>query len=292
MIAPSPLSSPAPAGTVAPPRFAKGVSLETAIQCLLQAKQAGGLRTSYLKVLRCNLRQFSEGRQQTPVADLDVNLIEQWCAEHYGGNLESRKTMQYRLSALFSFCERRGWIDRNPCRMMERIRIDRKPPRIVTPEQADILVAKARSITPRRFAYLVLALYCGVRPQEIERVGWDSVHLDRGIVIIDAAASKVRRRRIIELHPKAARLLAEAKQLGATLPVGAIGRRRFLHRAMTWLDWPEWPKDCLRHSAASYMLALNRDPGKVSLWLGNSPGILMRHYVELVDAETCARFWA
>ena len=53
----------------------------------------------------------------------------------------------------------------------------------------------------------------------------------------------------------------------------------------------EWHQDLVRHTAASMMLARDRDAGKVAEQLGHSPDILLRHYRELVSAEAVARYW-
>ena len=52
-----------------------------------------------------------------------------------------------------------------------------------------------------------------------------------------------------------------------------------------------WDHDLLRHTAASMLLARDRDAGKVAEQLGHSPAILLRHYRELVSDEAAARYW-
>jgi hypothetical protein len=54
----------------------------------------------------------------------------------------------------------------------------------------------------------------------------------------------------------------------------------------------EWAHDLLRHTAASYLLALHHDAGKVASWLGNSARVLETRYKELVKPDACAAFWA
>ena len=44
----------------------------------------------------------------------------------------------------------------------------------------------------------------------------------------------------------------------------------------------KWKHNALRHSYASYRLALVQDAAKVALELGHSPTILFKHYRELV----------
>ena len=65
--------------------------------------------------------------------------------------------------------------------------------------------------------------------------------------------------------------------------------RRAIRRVRGVLGW--WQADCLRHSAASYHLALTGDAGKVATMLGNSPKILLTHYNGLASKEDAARFF-
>jgi hypothetical protein len=46
-----------------------------------------------------------------------------------------------------------------------------------------------------------------------------------------------------------------------------------------------------RHTAASYLLALHKDAGKVANMLGNSPQILLSHYHDPVTEVDCKTFW-
>jgi integrase len=264
-----------------------GVTLNEAIATMMRAKSIANLRPQYLKGLSRYLRQFAAGRECVPVSSLDVCAVEAWFAER-GERVATMASNIGRLSSLFSFCERRGWISRNPCRMLERPRFDRKPPRILTPSEAHRLLSVVRQRRPHMLPFFVLAMLAGVRPDEISRLSWESVDRDRGLVTIDAAASKVRRRRIVHLEPCALALLKR----GGRLPVSRATRKRYQAFGCAVLGLTDWPQDLLRHTAASYLLALHRDAGRVALSLGNSPGILLRHYQELVTPEACAEFWA
>jgi len=48
----------------------------------------------------------------------------------------------------------------------------------------------------------------------------------------------------------------------------------------------------LKLPAASMWLAKYQDVGKVSKWLGDSPGILLTRYYELVGPEDAVKFWS
>lgn len=274
------------------PARGAAVTIGQAIAAVLKAKALANCRPQYLTSLRQYLAQFARGREDTPIASFTIETVEQW----FAGRNEAPSSVVSnagRLAALFSFAVRRQWIPRNPIDLMEPVRIDRKPPAILTPLQAALIMDWARRRKPHQLAFFTLAMLGGIRPDELARLTWDCVRFegDSAVVTIDAAASKVRRRRLVELEPVAVKWLAMAKEAGARLPVPRITRNRFLGQARRVLDFPEWPQDCLRHTAASYLLALRRDPGKVAFTLGNSSAILLRHYMGLVSAADCAAFW-
>jgi integrase len=265
-------------------------TLRQAIDLMLSAKKFAGLRPIYLTSLRTYLGQFARGREETLLSAFSVIDLELWFSARNEA-VSTRAANVGRLSALFGFAERRGWITRNPCRQLERIRIDRKPPRILTVQQCETLISRVRKDRPHQLAFFTLSLYAGIRPEELSRIDWTAVDPERGIVTIDAAASKVRRRRLVTLEPKAATLLREARGNSATLPVRIMTRRRYLDFACRVLGLEAWPQDCMRHTAASMLMSLHRDAGRVADSLGNSPDILLNHYRELVAEGESARFW-
>jgi integrase len=233
---------------------------------------------------------FARGQEARAVSSFTTDDIERWFR---GRNeaLSARASNLGRLSALFSYAVRRGWCERNPCDGVERVSMDPRPPRILTVREAARLMVGVKRRLPVALAWFALALFGGLRPSEVDRLSWSSVDLDRGRVTVDAAASKVRRRRIVHLEPAAVAWLRLAQERGAKLGVPFMTRRRWLAQARRVMRWKAWPQDILRHSAASYWLALRRDPGRVAMDLGNSPTILQRHYCELVSAEEAKRFW-
>lgn len=272
-----------------PLRNAKDVPISEAIRCLLIAKKLCNCRPRYIDSLRQFLGLFARGREQQAIDSFDVFVIEEWLAGR-NDSLSSRIGNIGRLSALFSFCMRRGWVTRNPCHQLERIRMEPVRPQILAPAQAERLMRWVQFHKPAAMAYMALTLFAGVRPEETEKLKWDAIDHAGKLVVIDASASKVRRRRIIDLHPTALEWLDAAKVEGE-LPMGRMKRRRMLKSARAVLGFEQWPQDVLRHSAASYMMAKYRNAGQVADWLGNSPGILLRHYREIVTAEQAAAFW-
>lgn len=84
-----------------------------------------------------------------------------------------------------------------------------------------------------------------------------------------------------------------AQEHGADLGgLARTARVRGIKRFRAVLGLKYWPQDILRHTAASMMLAHRQDAGYVAKQLGNSPGILMRHYMEIVERDVAEKFWA
>jgi integrase len=267
------------------------VTLESAINELLVSKRTSNRRERYIKSLSDYLRLFARGREKLLVDRIRAKDIEEWFAGRREA-LTTRKSNLGRLSALFSLCVRRGYITSNPCDEVERPYIDGRPPAILTPMQIAKALAYTRRKEPKYLAWLVLAMLCGLRPEEASKARWKDIDLSAGTIMVDAIASKVRFRRIVHPMPMAVAWLECAKQLKSILPIGISSRRRFLRRLRARLGFTTWPQDCLRHSAATYWLAEVQDAGKVANELGTSANILLKHYRELVTREQARRVWA
>lgn len=268
--------------------LSKDVSLSKAISDCIDAKRFANLRPVYVLELERYLGKFRLHFGDRPIASMKAAEIEAWLnrPEWAAG---TRATGINRLSALFSFALRKGYVESNPIDRIERVRLEYRPPRILSPDDAEKLLAMALLFTPDMLGHVILGMFAGIRPGELGKLTYADVDLVRGIVRIDAATSKVRRRRFVELEPKALHWLK--LHVVCEGPVTPRQKRRKLRRLAAAMGWDCWPKDVLRHTCASFMMAKFRDAGLVADKLGNSPSILLRHYRQLVSAEASAEFW-
>lgn len=269
------------AGVRAQARSAPITVLEAVRQCC-QEKQQAGRRSRYVESLEGYLERFARGRESVQLASVTQGDIRQAIASP---SLASTATRLSRIGTLFAWAVRRKLINENPCDGIERVTPEAKPPRILAVDECERLLRWVDAERPRALAWFSLALLAGIRPQEADRLTWASVDLERGIVTVDAAASKVRTRRIVHLLPCAASWMRRAHQVGSEMPLPFVTRRRAVRAARDAMGWGQWPADLLRHTAASYWLAYRRDVGEVAHELGNSPGVLLRVYREIVRRE-------
>lgn len=98
-------------------------------------------------------------------------------------------------------------------------------------------------------------------------------------------------RRIVPLSETAVIWLATCRtRQGAVVSSHSTMRRA--RRAAAAAARLTWGQDILRHTYASMRLAAGHDVGRVAREMGNSPGILLTHYAELVTRAEADRFWA
>lgn len=270
------------------PRLIK--SLDEAVAECVVAKLSGGRRSRYVQGLESYLRMFASGRGAVGVHEITTADIERWFVSRGEANGTLASNLG-RLSALFSLCVRRGYCPVNPCDAVERIRIEHKAPAILSVDECERLLAVCVTRKPKLLGYVALCLFAGVRPEEAEKLDWSSVDLVNRRVVIDAAISKVRNRRVTELSGNAVAWLSLCERSGRVAP-WKMDRRKKLVRALRKAAGVQWCQDIMRHTAASHWMASKRDAAFVADQLGNSPRVLLTNYRALVTPEDNAKFAA
>jgi integrase len=267
------------------------IPIGEAISKLLIAKKAANRRERYIKELGFFLRMFARGREDWTLDKFDLETVEAWLAErNYAPS--SMASSVGKLSSLFVFAVKRGWQQCNPCDRLEKISIERKPVRILSVEESEKLLRWCEREKPQALAYLVTCLMGCVRPEEACLIDWNCIPDFCDWIRIDASVSKVRQRRIIALEPAAALWLERARELKSRLPASFWSRRYWVNEFRDVLGLEHWDQDLLRHTNASYLLALKEDATHVSHMMGNSPPTLHRHYKAICSREDAKRFWS
>lgn len=117
-----------------------------------------------------------------------------------------------------------------------------------------------------------------------------AIRLDQQRLVVDAAASKVRKRRILRLNETALRWLSrDARTAGPVVSSHATLRRA--RRALCRAFALRWPQDVLRHTYASMRLAGGTPAAFVAAEMGTSERMLGEHYREIVEESVAERFW-
>jgi integrase len=266
------------------------------VASFLRTKQGKGRSHHHTRRLEKDLESFAAS---FPVR-LDAitrEQIERW--------LDARKVgprrwnnLREAVVSLYRFARREGTISEA---VSAAERIDKRAVRVTvqtyTPEE---LRALLKVVPADWLPLIVLGAFAGLRPQEIcpdTRPGcdkppllWENILWAKRKVDVPAAVAKDRRRRLVPLCDAALAFLEPyRKRTGPVVP------RLDLHRlipAWSKASGVPWRKDGLRHSYASYRLAVTKDMASLALEMGNSPSMIFRHYLDLKHEEEGAEWFA
>jgi integrase len=284
---------------------ASPLTIKEAITRFLDRKKRAGRRPVYLKNLAYILNIFGRHFGDRLVSDVAHEEIETFVLS-LPLSLRSQAHYYADLSNLFNYCVKKNHCAKNPIDELERPEGDDAPIGILTVEQAARLLELAHEHHGlKMLPFITLGLFCGLRREELIRLEWSRVNLAEGFVEVTAAASKTRQRRIVRLTH--------------TLPNGRNGKAIVYQPAIKWLrrvtipnagpvtpsDAPyqlqklaelagiqPYPRNALRHSFASYLMALTQNAGVVAEQLGHAGfESLYRNYRQLVTPKSALEYW-
>jgi integrase len=206
------------------------------------------------------------------------------------------------LHGFFQWCIQQDYCTVNPVRKMSPAIIERLEPTVLPLDKIKALLRTVDDFKSGTLApYFSMALFCGLRPTELQRLGWESIDLENGLLTIRGAAAKLRARRVIELTPNVLEWLVPHFQ---KTPIwGANWRRDFdsvrrvcgfkgsVYRKKCDAALLAWPVDVLRHTAISYWQAHFKDEGACADRHGNSVETVHGYYRGLVRPQDAEVFW-
>jgi integrase len=147
-------------------------------------------------------------------------------------------------------------------------------------------------------AYLTLAAFAGVRPEEITRLHWNNIDLSQSLLYIPKSVSKTRDDREVPLTQNCvAWLLTCSNRTGPIQPKSSLATRFLKIRTFcgieTWRKQGEpWPHDVLRHTFASSWLAVHKNRPLLAEIMGNSVGIIAKHYKRTIPLAQAQALFA
>ncbi len=275
------------------------------------SKQADGKSSRYLGDLRNRLRPFVRDCGQRFASEVTAKDIYEWLGKLTVGNL-TRNHYRLVLSAFFGWCWRLGYCAENPVAKVSHAKVQPTAIEVYTPAEMAALLHSAATWKPDHIrptvensgyaisrphettdilASIVLCGFAGLRQSEFERLSWEQVKIDRGVIDLSAAITKTAARRLVKIRQP---LLAWLQHLGP-FQSGRICKTNFSNRLLAFrrqLATP-WKQNALRHSFASYLMEALQNPGEVSLQLGHSDaGVVFAHYRETVTVDDAKAFWA
>jgi len=258
----------------------------------LASKEAAGRRKRYLQELRCCLRSFSLGREESLCSSISAREVEAWL-NGQGWRMTTCAGYLQNLRTLFSFARARGYCLKNPAEAVEKPMPEVITPRVLSlPEVRALLRAGLAIDAAFVGGYIALILFGGLRSVESSRISIEDVRVE--VIRVLPEKSKTRQRRDIERSG----LLNAWMAYCSTWPLKNVRRRLIALRAaaareLFGLDSQEafpWPPNCLRHSFCSYALPVlgARSTAEAA---GHSEEVLFSRYREVVGRREAEEFW-
>lgn len=257
---------------------------------LAAAIESKGCRPCWRKKLKNFLREFSHTFGERRITDIKEEELQEFCyrSNHQPKTKRNRRAM---ASQLFNFAIKKRWTAHNLTEGMDVPQLGDNEPEYLMVDQVRHLLLTADQFD--MMGYLILAVFAGIRPEELQRLDWTDVHSADGIILIEKAASKIHERREVPINPT----------LAAWLPLCGhrfgpiVERRNFPARFKAWREAAginEWTQDVLRHTFATFHAAEFHDENETARQMGHIGGLrtLRRHYVAFVPQTVAKEFWA
>jgi integrase len=256
---------------------------------VLDAKRRDGRSKVYLDDLRNRLAAFCRDFGKRPIAGITVDELDDWL-RNLQCSPKTRANFRANISVLFGYAEGRRMIDTNPVTRTSRPKLIDKAPEIFSVDELAALLNTASTSAPEVVPMLAIGAFAGLREAEIKRLAWAEIDSRRGFIEVKADKAKTARRRIVRIQPNLGQWLQPyAEMTGAVVPVNA---RKKLDTVRRSAGLVRWSNNGLRHSFASYRLAVTNDAATVAAELGHSTSqMLYSTYRELVLPEEAERYW-
>ncbi|MCG3150167.1 MAG: Tyrosine recombinase XerC [Verrucomicrobiae bacterium] len=259
------------------------------VKLLVAEAEGNKRRDRTVKDLRMRLEQFAKSFGDRQLASITREELTAWLNDP---TLSARSRINYavKVSQLYNFAIRNGWAEYNIAASIPRPTAEDAEPEIFTADQAARLLEHAAEY--ELLPYVAIGLFAGLRSAELLRLDWSAVKLAERSIIIGANVAKKRSRRVVEINDTLAAWLASCtKRKGMVVEHDQRTLYKRLTELATAAGLEKWQDNGLRHSCASYSLALTGDAVKVAYQLGNSADMIHRHYKALVTAADAKRFF-
>jgi len=292
------------------------MSLEDLLEAALARKDGEGKSARYLGQLRSSVGQLCRWRGMGGrwAHELTRREVEAW-VEGNGWASKTRRNYLIDVRTVLEYGRSMGVVRVNATDgMVLPSGVADGEVAILSTREAARLVALARPRAGREdrdgalLVYVVLGLFAGLRPErELGLLRLGALDLEGGTVVVNAGSAKSRSRRVVDLSPPAVALLRMGRASlveywrargfnGAEAEMGVVPRncrRRWesLRESAGLLDG--WVGDVMRHSFASYHLAVWENEGRLKAQMGHAAGseVLWQHYRARVTRREAERFW-
>jgi len=291
----------------------KPQTLQAAYNQFIAEREQMLVSDSTMAALRSNVGRFIRPRAALQVTAVARQDVMDWLVPFKGRTFNSYLTS---LNTYFRWCVKLKYLKTSPAADIEKIderrmaNLDEEPP-VMSPAQVVELLKAARRTDPALLPYIAICLFAGLRPErEAGHLAWSDIG---ETILVRGLHAKDRQRRYVTIQPVLAAWLARpfySRRRGpvaGNLPPRNLRKRFEAVRAAAGLFSPKpsaeggvdsaksnegkWKHDWMRHTFASYHLALYGAEKTIAALGHGDYEMLFGHYRALVTREQAEQFW-
>jgi integrase len=303
---------------------ARGVTIKEATESWKNVLQEAGRDEKYvLDMTRYGTwlgKVFGDNHQVAQITTEDIrnflsvgpSAIGPWKGKQLTAS--TRKNHKRLVSMFFNFCEQMDYINKHPVnKTIKTPEVNDRKIEILTNEEVVDIFEACQKVRPEiSIPYFALAIFAGLRPQEIvhprgkQCITWENfIFRDEGkqsIVEVEGEVGKTTERRIVELPENCLKWIRPyIKESGPVVPL-EYGDWRCLFdsircyagfkmniqeakrfdpniKEVNAKNTKSWPNDGCRHTALTfYYEKVNKNKWVAAEWAGNDPAVYRKHY--------------
>ncbi len=282
----------------------RSVPIEEAFDKFFAAKEANG--DSQRKAYRLMGKALKEDFAARTIASISGEELDSHISRHMGGPAAHNQRIRL-IRAFWRWSAKppRKWCDIEAVKHLEPKETISKPIGVLKANEAEVLLRTAEKNFPETIPAFAIALFTGMRKQEIERLLPEDITADG--ITVPATSAKTKRRRFIHMNEPLIDWLTAYPVGDTVIPSGWQRKEKAIRRLAGWRVWsslvepatppedlPEWPENALRHTAATVALALGKPIETLIFEHGHSGGLttLQRHYIGVLPKIEATKIWA
>lgn len=265
---------------------ARSVPLSEALRELIRNRKSSGASKRYCYDIELRIQRFCDEFPLKNVAEITTQDVDNWLGA-LGLAPVTRNTFRRDLRTFFSFAMTRRYCVENPVVGTSKAKEVGGDIQILSVPQVTTLLESASEAT---LPYWALGAFAGLRPAELERIDWADFDFEENELEVKARHSKTATRRSVPIRPNLQAWLSPYRlSSGRICPESPRKQLEADRERAGLLD--DWPQNALRHSFGSYHLAHFKDARALALEMGNSPGVIFKHYRQLVKPAAASHYW-
>lgn len=290
----------------------KSTTIEHALEDYENAKS--GRSDRHTKSISYMSRHLREDFPERIISSITAHEIQAHLEARTGGPTAFNDRLRL-LTGLWRWAAKppRGWCMPDTLKHLERKETATAEISTLTAKEAATLLSTAEKHLPDTVIPFAIALFTGMRLQEIERLRPEDIAPDG--ITVSPGKSKTKQRRFIHMPDPLAAWLQAYPITHFVCPPNWQRREKAVRRLAGWKVWsdlvpslplnpplpaeppeqaPEWPQNALRHTAASVALALGKELQTLIFEHGHSGGteMLRKHYIGRMPKKEAQLIWA